>query len=91
MRAPGWDTPVPPGEPRAALGVTVDLAPASDCDERFALGLYQDHGVELLSWDERRGCEARAVVVRYVPGRIRREALIEQMKKLARRVRVNDG
>ncbi len=87
-RAPGtYDAPTPAGEPRASLQVTVDLEPASDCDERFDLALYEDRGVELVSWDDGPGCSGRHVAVRYLPGRVKKEALLRRLEKIARKVR----
>jgi hypothetical protein len=87
-RAPSFDAPIPAAEPRATLKATLDLAPVSDCDERFDLALYEERGVELVTWDEARGCTGRRIVVRYVPARVSRDALIRAMQKASRRVEV---
>jgi hypothetical protein len=89
-----WDTPIPAGEKRATLKVVVDLEPVSDCDERFDLGMYEDRGVEMITWAEAgvsRGCTGRRATVRYVPGRIGRDALLERMKTFAKKVSVQEG
>jgi hypothetical protein len=87
-----WDAPIPASERRATIEVVVDLDPVSDCDERFDLGLYQERGVEMITWaDDARGCAARRATVRYVPGRIGRDAVLERMKKLATKVTVQRG
>jgi hypothetical protein len=88
-RTATFDAPVPAGEPRASLRATVDLEPTSDCDERFDLALYEDRGVELVSWDDGRGCGGRRVEVRYVPGRITKDALLQRLRKISRKV--NEG
>lgn len=89
-RAPNWDTPIPANEPRAELRLKLDLEPVSDCDERFDLALYEERGVELLSWDqqglERRGCSERRVTVRYVPGRVTRDALLARVRQISKKV-----
>jgi hypothetical protein len=91
-RSPGWDTPIPAAEPRAQLQLQLDLEPVSDCDERFDLALYEERGVELSSWDERgalgHGCSERRVTVRYVPGRVSRDALLTRIRKISRKVEV---
>jgi hypothetical protein len=91
-RAPAWDTPIPAAEARAELVVVLDLEPVSDCDERFALALYEERGVELLSWDESaglaRGCSRRRVTVRYVPGRVSRDALLARIREASRKAEV---
>ena len=88
-RAPTFDAPIPAGEPRASLRATVDLDPVSDCDERFDLALYEERGVELVSWDDARGCSGRRVEVRYVPGRVTRDALLRRLRTISRKV--NEG
>lgn len=91
-RAPSWDTPIPASEPRAQLRVQLDLNPVSDCEERFDLSLYEERGVELLSWAEagaqRRGCSGRRVTVRYVPGRVSRDALLSRIRQISRKAEV---
>jgi hypothetical protein len=91
-RSPSWDTPIPASEPRAELKLKLDLEPVSDCDERFDLSLYEERGVELLSWDElsleRHSCSERRVTVRYVPGRVTRAALLARVQKISRKVEV---
>jgi len=88
-RAPSWDTPIPAAEPRAQLRLQLDLEPVSDCDERFDLALYEERGVELSSWDElSHGCSERRVTVRYVPGRVLRDALLLRIRKISRKAEV---
>jgi hypothetical protein len=92
LPAATWDQPIPAAEKRATMRVLVDLEPVSDCDERFDLLMYEDRGVERIAWEENaRGCSGRAARVRYVPGRIGRGALLERMKKFAKRVSVTEG
>src|SRR5687768_16826793 len=65
------DQPMPPGEPRAELPLTVDLFSSSACEENFDLALYEDRGVELVEWDDQPGkCTARAIRIRYLPQRL---------------------
>jgi hypothetical protein len=91
-RSPSWDTPVPAAEPRAKILVELELEPVSDCDERFDLALYEERGVELLAWDARgrqdQRCSERRVTIRYVPGRVTRDALLARIHKLSRRMEV---
>jgi hypothetical protein len=89
---PGWDTPVPANEPRAELKLALDLPPVSDCDERFALALYEDRGVELLTWDETHlaspRCSERRLTVRYLSRRLTRDALLQRVREISRKVSV---
>lgn len=91
-RAPTWDTPIPAAEPREQVELRLDLEPVSDCDERFDLALYDERGVELVTWDEQkvagRRCSERRVTVRYVKGRITREALLARARQVSRKVEV---
>jgi hypothetical protein len=91
-RAPSWDTPIPAAEPRAQLRLQLDLEPVSDCDERFDLALYEERGVELLSWEEpggpSHGCSERRLTVRYVPGRVSRDALLMRIRKISKKAEV---
>jgi hypothetical protein len=86
-----FDTPIPAGERRATLAITLDLDPVSDCDERFDLGVYEERGVELVTWDAERGCAGRRIVVRYVPGRVSRGALIDRIRSLSKKAEVTQG
>jgi hypothetical protein len=70
------DQPVPPSEPRAELRLEVDLQPAGDCEEAFDLGVYQDRGIELVSWDDDEGsCEGRVITVRYLSQKLDERAV----------------
>jgi hypothetical protein len=80
------DRPPPASEPRAELGLELDLAPASDCEERFDLALYQDRRVDLVRWDENHGaCAARLVSIRYLSAKLSEAELLTKVKELARR------
>ncbi len=84
------DQPIPPGEPRAELGLTLDLMPSSSCEENFDLALYGDRGVELVEWDDQPGkCTARAVRIRYLPRRLSRDKLLQRVKALSSRAAAN--
>ncbi len=87
-RAPTYDSPIAGSEPRALLRVVVDLEPVGGCDEAFDLAMYQDRGVELIEWDSARGCSARRVILRYIPGRISRDALLSKIRQVSRKVEV---
>jgi hypothetical protein len=81
------DTPVPAGEPRAELSVTVDLEPAQDCEERFDLALYRDRGIDLVTWDDAVGrCMGRTVTIRYLSAKLTKDALMQQLEKLSQKV-----
>ena len=84
-----WDTPIPAAEARATVRVTIDLEAATDCDERFDLALYEDRAIERVSWDLGHGCSARHLEVRYLPGRVTKEAVLRRMRTLSRKV--NEG
>src|SRR5690606_16426778 len=81
------DRPVPAGEPRAELGLELDLEPASDCEERFDLALYRDRRVDLVAWDGGDGCTRRTVRIRYLSAQMTQAELEEAVKELARAVR----
>jgi hypothetical protein len=85
------DRPVPASEPREELALELDLEAASDCEERFDLALYQDRRVDLVAWDDGDGCMRRAVVIRYLSGKMGREELLEAVKDLARAVRPGES
>jgi hypothetical protein len=91
-QAPSWDTPVPASEPRAELKLALDLPPVSDCDERFALALYENRGVELLSWDETGlatpHCSERRLTIRYLSRRLTRDALLQRVREISRKASV---
>ncbi len=73
-RAAEHDRPVPSSEPRGELSLVVDLARASDCEERFDLAVYAHHGIDLIQWDSATGaCGSRRVIIRFLPNRISAE------------------
>lgn len=80
------DRPVPDAEPRDQLVLSLDLAPASDCEERFDLALYRDRSVDLVSWDDRVGaCRGRVASIRYLSRKTTKEALLGKVAQLAAR------
>lgn len=87
--SPGdYDRPVPASEPRKNVGLTVDLQPASDCEERFDLAVYEERGVELIAWDDNSGaCIARQVNIRYLTQALDEATLLELVKKHAKTVK----
>ncbi len=84
-RVATWDTPVPDAEPRATLSATVDLEASSDCDERFDLAVYEDRAVELVTWDQARGCAGRKVEIRYLSRRTTKDAVLRRLRELTRK------
>ncbi len=80
------DRPVPDSEQRDNLSATVDLPPAADCEERFDVELYQHRGVDIIIWDERRGCVTRGVAIRHFPRMLSREELTKLLREKAQRV-----
>lgn len=66
---PAPEAPAPPSEARATLRLKLDLERRQRCEEAFDLAVYQDHGVELIEWDEGSRCEGRTATIRYLPGR----------------------
>lgn len=89
------DAPIPPGEPRTELRIIVDLVSRPGCDEVFDLALYEHRGVDLVTWEAMQdsglpegSCRARHAVVRYVPGRISEQELLETMRRLSRSLEV---
>ena len=86
------DVPVPATEPRATLRVEVDLPRKGGCDEAFDLALYENRGVELVRWDEgQTKCEHRKGVVRYLPKRLSRDALLKEIQRLSTKTTVLEG
>jgi hypothetical protein len=78
------DVPVPPGEARSEIAVVVDLEPRVACDEAFSVQMYRHAGVELVTWDaQHRTCRGRRVVVKYLPRRVGRAALLERIERLS--------
>ena len=85
--AADFDRPVPPDVPRNEVRLTVDLEPAQDCEERFDLALYEDRGIDLIKWDAGVGsCVGRTVTVRFLPGSIDRQRVLDKVKGLTRRM-----
>ena len=85
-RVATFDTPVPAAEPRATFAATVDLDAAGDCDERLDLALYEDRAVELVSWDDARGCAGRKIEIRFLSRRTTKEALLLRLRAISRKV-----
>jgi hypothetical protein len=81
------DQPVSPDEPRAELGLRLDLEPAGDCEERFDLALYENRAVELVAWDTRHErCEGRTARIRYLSRHIDAEGVLVAVRALVLRV-----
>ncbi len=89
MAAPRHDEPVAASEPRETLIVQLDLPKTASCEETFDLALYGSRAVDLVSWEgTTTKCAGRKAKIRYLSKRITREALMEQLKKLATKVEV---
>lgn len=83
------DTPIPADEPRAELVLDLSLAAGHDCEERFDLALYANRGVDLIQWrGVARGCTDRSLAIRYLPNKLSREKLMDQVREHAREVRI---
>ena len=83
------DVPVPASEGRETLDVVLDLPPGASCEETFELALYEDRGVDLVTWAPgARGCAGRTARVRFLPGRVSRAALVQELKTAATKVEV---
>jgi hypothetical protein len=85
------DTPVTGLKSTMELRVVIDLEVTADCDERFDLAVYEERGVDLITWDTGptrigRGCIERGATIRYMPDRISREALLRRIGKVSRKV-----
>lgn len=85
-RAPEPYVPAPPSEPRATLRLRVDLPRAQRCEEAFDLALYQDRGIELVSWDEGSRCEGRTIDVRYLPSRTNHDGIVRAVQATGARI-----
>ncbi len=77
------DEPVPAGVKRAQVGLLLSLPPAADCEEQFDLELYRERGVDMIDWDDGRGCVERGVDITYLPERLARPKLMQRVKDLA--------
>jgi len=77
------DVPVPAGVKRAEVGLLLSLPPAADCEERFDLELYRERGVDMIDWDDGRGCVERGVDITYLPERLARPQLMQRVQDLA--------
>ena len=83
------DSPTDANEPRAELGVVVDLAVEGDCEERFDLALYRDPAIELVQWDPSPApCARRKAIVRYLPRRASRDAIVRKIRGLSKSAEV---
>ncbi len=70
------------------MALRLDLLPASDCEERFDLAIYEHRAVELVAWDHNRGaCVARDVSIRYVAAKIDGAALMKLVRTHAKSVK----
>jgi hypothetical protein len=86
-----FDVPVPPSEPRAEVSAVIDLPSQPHCDEDFSLGLYANRGIEWISWARgSRPCTDLGVVVRYLPRRISRTDVVEEIRRLTARMELKD-
>ncbi len=91
--AGGHDVPVVASEPRAQVKVVVALVPRIGCDEAFDLALYQNRGVELVTWESPRAssCRELRATVRYLPKQITRAELVRRVQELSISVKVEEG
>lgn len=81
---PDSDAPVPVSAPRAEIALVVTLAHEQGCEERFALALYEDRAIDLVTWDDRRGaCGERTIVVRWLANEAREDRVIGLVKRHA--------
>jgi hypothetical protein len=79
---------VPASEPRQTVALVLDLPPASDCEERFDLAVYENRAVELVEWDEQTGgCVARRVNIRYLTAQLDDEGLMTLVRQHAKTVK----
>ena len=89
--APQHDQAVPASEPRAVLRLELDLPKTATCEEDFDLALYIHRGVDRIEWEGLGDkCTARRATIRYLPGKIDSQKLLERIGKLAAKVRVLD-
>lgn len=77
---PQHDMPAAKDEPRAEMHLRLDLPMESACEERFDLALYENTAVELIQWEQGKGCAGRSVRIRYLPKRIRAGSLLEEVR-----------
>jgi hypothetical protein len=87
--APQHDQAVPASEPRAVLRLELDLPKTATCEEDFDLALYTHRGVDRIEWEGLGDkCTMRRATIRYLPGKIDSQKLLERIGKLALTVRV---
>lgn len=83
------DTPVPAGEPRAAVTLALDLHQAQDCEEAFDLSMYQSRAVDVIEWDSNAGrCVQRTVRIVYLPQRMTKDGVIAEARKRSAKLSV---
>lgn len=91
----GHDVPVAASEPRAQVKVVLALVPRIGCDEAFDLALYENRGVELVTWASPRppsgSCRELRATVRYLPKQITRAELVRRVQQLSLSVKVEEG
>lgn len=90
----GHDVPAAASEPRAQVRVLLALAPRIGCDEAFDLALYENRGVELVTWESPKSggsCRELRATVRYLPRHITRAELVRRVQQLSISVKVEEG
>lgn len=97
VAASGHDVPVAASEPRARVRVVLALLPRIGCDEAFDLALYENRGVELVTWESPPSavppgsCRELRATVRYLPRHITRAELVRRVQQLSISVKVEEG
>jgi hypothetical protein len=80
------DVPPLTTAPRATLSVEVDLASSSACAQDFDVAVYKNTAVVMVAWQNASGCSARRAKVEYLSGQIQEAAVLDLLKKNAKRV-----
>lgn len=94
--ASGHDAPVAANEPRAQARMVLALVPRIACDEAFELALYENRGVELVTWESSAtplppgSCRELRTTVRYLPRHITRAELVRRVQQLSISVKVEE-
>lgn len=96
VAASGHDVPVAASEPRAQVRVVLALVPRIGCDEAFDLALYENRGVELVTWESAPSplppgsCRELRATGRYLPKHVTRAELVRRVQQLSISVKVEE-
>jgi hypothetical protein len=80
------DAPAAASAPRAFVEVEVDLPSGSACAQDFDVAVYKNTAIVMIGWQGAGGCSARRARVQFLSSQIQEAAVLELLKKHAKRV-----